>query len=547
MSLALGTRLGAYEIVGVIGAGGMGEVYRARDTRLGRTVAVKLLPAHLAGDREAGERLEREARAVAALRHPHICTLYDVGRHNGQSFLVMEYVEGDTLAACLADGPMSRDEAIQLGIEIASALDAAHHLGIVHRDLTPRNIMRTNAGAKLLDFGLAKRIAGDLDATQTIEGTLLGTAAYMSPEQAEGKPIDCRSDVFSFGAVLYELISGRPAFPGNNVVEVLSSVLRDEPPGLAAPAPLDNIVRGCLTKDVTQRFQSMSDVKAALQRVASGPGKEHPSVAVLPFANMSSDPENEYFSEGLAEEITNALTSVEGLRVAARASSFSFKGKRAGIGEMARQLNVRHLLDGSVRKLGNRVRITVQLVDASNGYQVWSERYDRELADIFEVQDEIARAIVDRLQVAFGAGEDRIVKVSARNMEAYELYLKGRALLSRRGSWIRLALESFQNALALDPSYAQAWAGLADAQAQACFSGYVRPRSVMPAALDAATRAVAADPTSAEAHSALGYVALLWERDFAKSEREFLEALRLNPQYIQGRCWYGGVFLNWGV
>jgi serine/threonine-protein kinase len=548
MPLSIGMRLGSYEIVAKLGHGGMGEVYRGRDTRLNRAVAIKVLSGHVANDPECRDRFVREARAIAALNHPHICTLYDVGTCDGVDFLVMEYLEGETLAGRLKRGALSASHAVDIAIQIASALEQAHRAGIVHRDLKPANIMLTDRGSKVLDFGLAKVLEGDVDVTRTSDGMMVGTAAYMSPEQAEAKPLDSRSDGFSFGAVLYEMLSGSRAFGGETLAQTLTSVLRDEPPRLQAPSALESIVRRCLAKQSSQRFPSMSEVRAALESAASAAAtKEVPSIAVLPFTNMSSDRENEYFSEGLAEEIINALTAVQGLRVAARASSFSFKGKPAGISEIASRLNVRHVLDGSVRKVGNRVRVTVQLVDPSNGYYLWSERFDRELADIFDVQDEIARSIVQRLRIALGGVDVKFVTAATSNMEAYQFYLKGRAMLSKRGAWIAPALESFRQALALDPDYAQAWAGLADAHSQACFSGYVTPRDTMPAALDAATRATTADPASAEAHTALAYVALLWERDFPKAEREFLEALRLNPHYIQARSWYGLFFLHWGL
>ncbi len=547
MPLSSGVRLGAYAIEAPLGAGGMGEVYRARDTRLDRAVAVKVLSPHVAADLQLRDRFEREARAIAALHHPHICTLYDVGDEGDITFLVMEYLEGETLESRLGRGPLPANDATRLAIQIAAALDCAHDAGIVHRDLKPANIMLTLEGAKLLDFGLAKLTDVDVDLTRTAEGVIVGTAAYMSPEQAEGKPLDRRSDAFSFGAVLYEMLTGRRAFGGATIVEILGAVLHTDPPRFQAPRSLVDIVTRCLAKGLDQRFQSMSEVKAALQRVTVDVDRT-PSIAVLPFSNMSADPENEYFSDGLAEEIINALSAVEGLRVVARTSSFSFKGKLAEIGEIARRLNVDHVLEGSVRKSGNRVRVTTQLVDVSNGYHLWSERYDRELADIFDVQDDIARAIVQRLKVALRGGTtDRFVKAATNNIEAYQDYLKGRALLYRRGPWIASALESFQRAVALDPNYAQAWAGIADSYTVFCYSGVRRPLETMPLALDAATRAVQLDATSSEAHNALACVALLWERDFRKAERGFREALRLNPHYIQARCWYGLFFLQWSV
>ena len=545
MPLTAGLRLGAYEIIAPLGSGGMGEVYSARDTRLNRPVAIKVLPAQAASDPESRHRFEREARAIAALQHPHICTLHDIGTYNGSDFLVMELLDGETLAARLERGPLPAHEAVRYAIEIASALDTAHRAGMVHRDLKPGNIMLTEQGSKVLDFGLAKVAEGDIDVTRTAAGAVVGTAAYMSPEQAEGRPLDLRSDGFSFGAVLYEMLTGRRAFGGDTIAQILTAVLRDEPPKLPMSATLEPIVRRCLAKHSSQRFPTMADVKAALERAVLAPPQETPSIAVLPFANMSSDPENEFFGDGLAEEILNALVAIEGLRVAARTSSFSFKGRQADIDEIARRLSVRHVLEGSVRKAGNRVRVTVQLIDASNGFHIWSERYDRELADIFDVQDEIARSIVLRLKVALG-GDARLVTAPTSNMEAYELYLRGRAMLYKRGAWVAPALESFQRALALDAEYAQAWAGVADARAQLCFGGYVRPRDTMPAASEAASRSVMLDPLSAEAHTALAYVSLLWDRDFPKAERHFLEALKLNPQYVQGRCWYGLFYLHWG-
>jgi serine/threonine protein kinase/Tfp pilus assembly protein PilF len=544
----IGNVLGHYQVLSKLGEGGMGEVYRARDTRLNRVVAIKVLPVGMSNDRDSRERFEREARAVATLNHPNICVLHDVRCHEGLDFLVMEHLEGETLAARLAKGPMATDKAVEYAIQVASALERAHRAGIIHRDLKPGNIMLTDTGAKLLDFGLAKIAEADVDVTRTMEGTVLGTAAYMSPEQAQGRSLDARSDVFSFGAVLYEMASGHRAFGGHTTIQVLSSVLRDDPPALPASSPLSGIVRRCLAKEPSQRFQAMAEVERALQYAWASPVKEAPSIAVLPFANMSADPENEFFSDGLAEEILNALTKIEGLHVAARSSSFSFKGKHTEVGEIAQRLKVRYVLEGSVRKAGSRVRVTAQLVEASNGYQLWSERYDRQLEDIFDVQDEIARSIVERLKVALGAGEAaRLVKVATSNMEAYQQYLKGRALLYRRGRAVLLALESFQKAVELDPEYAQAWAGVADAYGVLCYSGERAPRATMPRALEAATRATIIDSQSAEAHNALANAALLWERDFEKAGREFREALALNPKYTQARGWYGLFFLQWSV
>ena len=386
---APGTRLGPYELTAPVGAGGMGEVWKARDTRVDRDVAIKRLKI------EHSERFKREARAVAALNHPHICQLYDVG----PDYLVMEYVEGEPLK-----GPVPVGDAVRLAGQIAGALAAAHRKGIVHRDLKPANVLVTEAGAKLLDFGLAQMDSAQLSVDATMSGTvtahgaIVGTVAYMSPEQAQGQPVDTRSDVFSFGAVLYEVLSGRRAFAGGTPLGTLSAVVNDEPPPMDAPLTLVRIVGRCLAKQPRDRFQSMADVAAALEKTEVTPGDQHPSIAVLPFANMSRDPDDDYFSDGLAEELINLLAHVPNLKVVARTSSFAFRGQEQDIRRIAGALGVRTILEGSVRRAGSRVRVTAQLINADDGYHLWSERYDRELTDVFAIQDEIAQAISGALQ-----------------------------------------------------------------------------------------------------------------------------------------------------
>ena len=388
---------------------------------------------------------------------------------------------------------------------------------------------------------------------------VVGTPAFMSPEQVQGQPTDHRSDVFSLGIIFYIALTGRrpfegPQLGGRGIVNSEGRPFGDAPSG-RLPEALYRIVTRCLEKSPLARYQRArdlySDLTAARREIESGAGRSAPgadaeqAIAVLPFQNMSADPENEYFGDGIAEEIINALTQIDGLRVAARTSSFSFKGKSAAIGEIAEKLKVRHVLEGSVRKAGNRVRIAAQLVEASTGYQLWSERYDRQLEDIFDVQDEIARTIVERLKIAFSvAPAGRLVKASTTNMEAYQLYLKGRASLYKRGAWIARALENFRQAVELDPGYADAWAGLADAYTTHGYYGFAPSRETLPRALDAARRAVAIDPDSAGAHSALALPALLWDRDFEMAEREFQRALAINPAYTQARCWYGLMYLQ---
>jgi serine/threonine protein kinase len=345
----------------------MGDVYRARDTRLQRDVAVKVLAGALAGDAHRQQRFQQEARTVAAMNHPNVCQIYDVG----PDYLVLELVEGRELR-----GPCSPPEAIRLSLQIADALHAAHSHGILHRDLKPSNVLVTSSGAaKLLDFGIAKLETPGRDVALTADGAIVGTVAYMSPEQAQGKALDARSDIFSFGAVLYELLSGRGAFERDTVAEVFTALLREEPPPFDAPPALERIVRRCLNKDRALRFQTMAELRAALAAVE--PAAKTRSIAVLPFANMSGDKENEYFSDGLADEIINALAKLPGLKVIARTSSFAFKGRNEDVRRIAEMLGVTTILEGSVRRAGNRLRVTSQLITAADGTHLWSERYDR--------------------------------------------------------------------------------------------------------------------------------------------------------------------------
>ncbi len=446
MLLTAGIKLGPYEILAPLGAGGMGEVWKARDTRLNRIVAIKrLMAAHSA-------RFEQEALAIAALNHPNICQIYDVG----PDYLVMEYIEGAPVA-----GPMPLKEAVRVALQIASALEAAHAKGIIHRDLKPANILINPAGAKLLDFGLAKLSDSGPDATQTTEGAIAGTVAYMSPEQAQGRPLDQRSDIFSFGAVLYELLAGQRSFTGVSTAEVLSAVLRDEPRPLNAPPDLVRIVRRCLRKAREDRYASMADViaelSAALER-AHVNGNDPPSIAVLPFVNMSANPEQEYFSDGLAEDIINALVKVPGLKVTARTSAFAFKGQNTDIRKIAETLGVANVLEGSVRRASNRIRVTAQLITAVDGNHIWSERYDRQLDDVFAVQDEISAAIVAALQLKLSIGEAAKPRFTPK-LPAYEALLK-----ARHFHWkvtlesMEQAKEFYERAIALDPQYALAQA-----------------------------------------------------------------------------------------
>ncbi|HZR23608.1 MAG TPA: protein kinase [Vicinamibacterales bacterium] len=559
MPLSPGIRLGPYEIASLLGAGGMGEVYKAVDTRLNRTVAIKVIGGGDA-DLASRERLLREARAASALNHPHICTVHDVGDADGRPFIAMEWVDGESLADRLKDArhALPFDDVLKYALQIVDALEAAHAAGVVHRDLKPANLFVTKRGdVKVLDFGLAKFTGSPSDATVAGEahltdpGSAVGTVAYMSPEQARGDLVDPRSDLFSFGAVLYEMVTGRRAFGASTPASTFDAILNRQPPPARQfnrdlPSAIDGVIERLLAKERSQRFGSARAVRDALDslRHASHPSvaasgiKLAPSIAVLPFTNLSADPENEYVADGITEEIITALAQLSGLQVAARASSFAFKGRTADLAEIAARLRVAHVLTGSVRKAGTRLRVMVQLVSAHDGFQVWSERYDREADDIFAIQDEIAAAIAAKLRVALtAADEEARQKRPTENLEAYELYLKGRFLVNQRGISLRNGLECFSRALALDPNYAAAHAGIGSALGLLSFYGYAPPYEAMPKARRAAQAAIAADPTLAEPHAVLQFVAFQYDWDPAQAGREFHQAVTLDNRLVAAYLW----------
>lgn len=541
MSLSIGSRIGPYEVIRLIGSGGMGEVYAARDTLLDRIVALKVLPERVVSDPDRERRFVLEAKAAASLNHPNIVTIHYVGTDEGMHFIAMEYVDGKTLAELIRPHEgLDPAEARRLAQQIARALATAHKAGIIHRDLKPANIMVTEEGiVKVLDFGLAKLSKSDqppdLDATATVvdttqTGTVIGTASYMSPEQAEGRPVDTRSDVFGFGTVLYEMLTGRRAFYRDTPLGTALAILQADPPAFEAPLQLRGIVLRCLKKDPALRYQSMAEVVEALEGAAGAqlPPKPEkvPSIAVMPFANLSADKENEFFSDGLTEEIINVLTHVPGVRVAGKTSSFWFRDKRATPAEIGQALMVEHLLEGSVRRASARVRVGAHLIQVADGFTLWSDRYDRQMDDIFAVQDEISQSIANALAVQFAPKARRHTPPVA----AHEAYLKGVYHIARSTpESMPLAKESLDLALALDPEYAEAHTQLGYYYNMLSWMLFRPAKEAAPLAKAHLYKALELDSSLPEAHAMLGVVAATFDYNWREAERRFTMAIASPP------------------
>jgi TolB-like protein/Tfp pilus assembly protein PilF len=570
MTLSQGDRLGRFEILASIGAGGMGEVWRARDTELGREVAIKVLPPQVADSPDRRKRFEREARATAALNHPNLLTVHDVGIDHDQPYIVTELLEGETLRRVLRHGPPPPVSAVAWSLGIAHGLAAAHSRNVVHRDLKPDNVfLTTDNRVKILDFGLAKILeteTADEDETaalssDTAAGTLLGTMGYMAPEQLRGDPVDTRTDVFAFGCVLYEMLSGRRPFAGGSSADYVSAALRDN------PAPLDDalslglraIVRRCLEKRPAARYQGAGELVAVLETldpdslgtvsgaqsaplIAAARSGAEPAVAVMPFANLSNDEEQEYFCDGMTEEILGAIGKVRGLKVLARSSSFAFKGKEADPREVGRTIGADHLLEGSVRRAGDQVRITARLVQATDGTQLWADRYDRTISDIFELQDEISIDVANQLRTTLFL--DEIADLRQRHIpdrEANDLYLRGRYLWYRRREGdLQTAIGLFETAIARDPEYVLPHAGIAEVFCVLGLNAYIDPKIAFARVRAELDQVFVLDENVASAHAVRGALYGYHEYRWELAEESFQRAIELEPNWGFVRCWYAG-------
>ncbi len=575
-----------YRIQKKLGAGGMGEVYLAEDMRLGRQVALKFLPASYQYDSERRTRFLKEARAASALRSPNIAAIYDIGEHDGAMFIAMEYVEGEVLSQRIDRRTLPTSDVIDIAMQIADALDEAHTLGIIHRDVKSSNLIVTERGlVKVLDFGLAKmiQVGNSLDSDdptvslgeQTAVGIVLGTVSYMSPEQALGHDLDQRSDIFSHGVVIYEMLTGRLPFEGASATEIIDGIVHKEPSAIArfnydVPPELERIVRKCMEKDRERRYYSCRELSidlrnlqrdsdtSALTNVAAFPKtqstrrgrsrKAIDSLAILPLINAGGDPDTEYLSDGITESIINNLSQLPRLRVMARSTVFRYKGREVDPQRVGQELGVRAALSGRVLQRGNLLIIKAELVDTEDGSHLWGEQYNRKLSDIFVIEDEISREISDKLRLKLsGAEKKQLTKRYTENTEAYHFYLKGRFYWNKRTpEGLKKGIEYFQQAIDNDPSYALAYAGLADSYNILVSYSALAPHEAFPKAKAAAARALEIDGTLAEAHTSLAFVTFGYDWDWAGAERGFKQAIRFNPGYAFAHNFYAVLLAAFG-
>jgi len=550
----IGQTISHYRILAKLGEGGMGAVYRAQDLRLGREAALKFLPAGMAVDRQASERLLKEAQAASRLNHPSIATIYEVNESEELPFIAMELVNGESLKQILQRGALAPQQLLDIARQIAEGLHEAHRAGVYHRDIKPANIMLdSKARVKILDFGLAtlagrERAIGETEETfvtrASTQNTTGGTVPYMSPEQLRGEPTDASSDIFSFGVLLYECLAGRLPFRGETSIDILHSILREPHTRLRALLPdlspeWEQLVDRCLVKSADQRCASMGEVLDALRRAASPALRQEKSLAVLYFANLSGDKEDEYFRDGMTEDIVTELSKIKELRLFPRSTMLAFRDKPLAATQIGQQLGAAYVLDGSIRRAGSRLRITAQLAETRNGHSVWAERYDRELKDVFEIQDEIAQNIARALRVVLTEKERReIEKVPTSEVQAYDYYLRGRQFFHQmRRKSLEFARQMFARAIVIDPTYARAFAGVSDC-CSFLYMYFDASKDNLREAVSASRRAVELDPESAEGHASRG-LAVSLSKNYDEAEREFENGIRLNPELFEAFYFYG--------
>jgi len=540
-----------YQIIEEIGKGGMGRVYKAVDNELNRIVALKMISPELSSTPEIIKRFKKELILASKVNHKNVCRIYDLGEAEGIKFISMQFIDGQDLKQfIIQSSKLIEEKAIVITKQICEALQAAHDVGVIHRDLKPRNIMLDKVGkAYVMDFGIARSI----DAKEvTKPGLVIGTPHYMSPEQAAGKKADQRSDIYSLGAIMYEMLTGKPPFTSDTIAGLLHKQINKPPAPPSRISPqismgIQDIIMKCLQKEPEERFESADDILKTINKVTLEirPAAMYlriskNSIAVLPFVNLSPQKDQEYFCDGLAEELINSLTKIKDLRVVARASAFSFKGRELDIREIGKTLNVANVLEGSVRKAGNKLRITAQLSNVEDGYQIWSERYDREMDDVFAIQDEISLEIVNKLRIKLG-GEEKsmLIRRYTEDLEAYNIYLRGRFYLNKRTKeGLETANQYFEQAIEKNPTYALAYAGIADYYTLLGWFRYLPPNEAFPRAEAAAKKAIEIDESLAEARTSLAWVRTNYNWAWFAAEKEFKRAIELKPSYAVAHQWY---------
>ena len=552
-----------YEVIEELGRGGMGRVYRVFDKKIEEEVALKLLKAEIAADEDTIKRFSNELKFARKIAHKNVCRMYDLSEEEGTHYITMEYVSGEDLKSFIRrSGQLTIGKSLSIAKQVCEGLAEAHRLSVVHRDLKPQNIMIDREGnARIMDFGIAR----SLEAKGITEaGVMIGTPHYMSPEQVEGREADQRSDLYSLGVILYEMVTGRVPFEGDTPLSIVIKHKTEVPPdprevNAQIPEDLSRLILRCMEKDKGKRYQGAEGLLSELSKIEKGipttekviperkPEAEivseikwENSIAVLPLTDMSPQRNQKYFCDGMTEEIINALTKLEGLRVASLTAAFQFKEKDYNIREIGEELKVQTVLQGSVRKVGNRLRISIQLINVHDGYPLWSDRYDREMDDVFAIQDEISLAIVDNLKVKLLGGERaKLVRRYTKNLEALDLYLKGRYCWKRRTEEnLKKAIEYFQQAVEKDPTYALAYAGIADCHNNLGWYDLLPPKEAYPRARAAAEKALEMDETLSEAHASLANVIENYDWDLPAAEREYKRAIKLNPGYATAHHWY---------